>query len=391
MSTSTETLATTTDGFVPTGAGRAADARILVVDDDVDSRRGLARLLQDEGFVVECAGDGASAFEKVARFDPDVVLTDLQMPFVDGIELCTRVRELDRELPVILMTVRDDAPSVLRGLRAGLDDYLTKPLDIDLVFWALRRAIGKRAMQVEQRRLRAQNVELYAEAQTLLKRYEEVLSVVSHDLRNPLCVIQLSAQRLVDECPEVGEQARAVGQSILRSVARSNRLVDNLLDETRLRGQGMALERREHAVEALLADIADLRPLALHRGIELAVEPVDPKRTIFCDRAKVAQCLSNLVSNAIKYSPSGTAIRVCAEDREGYTCFVVADRGIGIAADALPHVFDRFWQAPVRAPSGIGLGLYIAKEIVAAHGGQIWVESAERSGSTFFVSLPSAA
>lgn len=371
-------------------SSRADHARILVVDDDESSREGLAKVLRGEGFVVDCAADGHSALEQVSGFDPDVVLTDLRMPRVDGIELCARLRDVDPELPVILMTVQDDAASILRGLRAGIDDYLPKPLDIDLVFRSLRHAIGKRAIAIEQRQLRVQNAELCAETQAALKRYDEVLSVVSHDLRNPLAVIHLCSQRLLEECPELGSRPRTTAATIARSVARSNRLIDNLLDETRLRGDGVTLERREHAIDDLLGDVRDLRPLALHRGLVLHIEPAPPDRTLLCDRAKMAQVLSNLVGNAIKFSPSGATVRVWAESCDDALRFGVSDHGPGIAAEAQPHLFERFWQSPGGKLAGLGLGLYIARGIVAAHGGRIWFESDEGSGSTFFVSLPCA-
>lgn len=362
-------------------------ARILVVDDDASSREGLTLLLHIEGFVVACASDGQSALEEVPRFEPDVVLTDLHMPRLDGIGLCTKLRELDPMLPVILMTVNDDAAAVLRGLRAGLNDYLVKPLDIDLVLWSLRRAIGERAMQIEQEQLRARNVQLCEEARSTVKRYEEVLSVVSHDLKNPLGVIHLCAQQLLAD-PKSGRATLESVETIVRSVARSNRLIASLLDDVRLRGDGIILDLDRHTIDELLADVGDLRPLALHRGLELEIEPAPAGLALLCDRARMAQVLSNLVGNAIKFSPRGGNVGVRVDIQGGDVRFAVSDRGPGIADAARPHLFERFWQSPGRTLSGIGLGLYIARGVVAAHGGRIWVESTAGAGSTFFVSVP---
>lgn len=369
---------------------RANQPRVLVVDDEESSREGLGKLLGSEDFVVACASDGPSAIEQAARFAPDIVLTDLSMPGFDGIELCAKLREVDAELPVILMTVHDDGPSILRGLRAGLDDFLAKPLDVELTLLSLQRAIDKRAMQLEQKRLRAHNQLLFEESLATLTRYEEVLSVVSHDLRTPLSIVSLCAQRLVGQFPELDSDARRTAETILRAVARSNRLVDNLLGEARLRHSGVVLERREHAVDDLLGDLNDLRPLALQRGLVLEVEHVQRPRTLFCDRQKMSQVLSNLVGNAIKFSPAGATVSVWAEDGEGGMRFAVRDRGVGIPADALPHLFERYWQSPGHSLPGVGLGLYIAKGIVDAHGGAISVDASEGKGSTFFVSIPTA-
>ena len=366
----------------------AGHPRVLIVDDEWTSREGLAKLLGTEGFVIACADDGLTALDEAARFDPDIVLTDLNMPGLDGIDLCARLREVDATLPVVLMTVHDEAPSILRGLRAGIDDFLTKPLDIELVLLSLRRALDKRAMVLEEKRLRAHNQQLFEESQATLARYDEVLSVVSHDLKNPLSVISLCAQRLVRECPELGSEARKAAETIVRSVGRSHRLVDNLLAQARLRQSSVVLDCREHAVGDLLGDVSDLRPLALQRDLVLDVEPAQTQRKLFCDRHKMSQVLSNLVGNAIKFSPPGATVTVWAEDGDDNVRFGVRDRGAGIAPDALPHLFERYWQSPGPALPGLGLGLYIAKGIVEAHGGAISVVASEGVGSTFLVTLP---
>jgi signal transduction histidine kinase len=363
-------------------------ARILIVDDEPSARELLRQLLDDQGFAVRCASDGQSAFEQASHFDPDVVLTDLDMPRLDGIQLCERLRSLDPHLPVILLTAHDDARSILRGLRAGVDDYLTKPLDLELVLFSLRRATDRRAARIEQEQARHRTELLLEEARLAIKRSEEVLAVVAHDLRNPLGVIQLTTQRLLEEGMAVGGTARGLVESILRSIGRSNRIIENLLDEARLHGAGITLERRRHSVQDLLDDASDLRPLALQRGIALDVRPAAAERRLWCDRAKIAQVLSNLVGNAIKFSPRGSAVTVWAEDIDGGIRLAVRDQGPGITAEAAPHLFERFWQQAGRSVAGIGLGLYIAKGIVDAHGGQVWVASEGRAGSTFFVSLP---
>lgn len=363
-------------------------ARILIVDDEPSTRAVLRQLLDDQGFAVRCASDGQSAFEQASDFDPDVVLTDLDMPRLDGIQLCERLREADPDLPVILVTAHDDARSILRGLRAGVDEYLTKPLDFDHVLFSLRRATDRRAARIEQEHARHRTELLLEEARSAMKRSEEVLAVVAHDLRNPLGVIQLTTQLLLEEGMAVDGKARGLVETIMRSIGRSNRIIENLLDEARLHGAGITLERRQHRVQDLLDDASDLRPLALQRGIALDVRPAAAERRLWCDRAKIAQVLSNLVGNAIKFSPTGSTVSVWAEDIDGRIRLAVRDEGPGITAEGRPHLFERFWQQAERSAAGIGLGLYIAKGIVDAHAGQVWVASEERAGSTFFVSLP---
>ena len=168
--------------------------RILVVDDEASARDVLRRLLHEQGFAVECASDGQAALDRLAAFDPVGVLTDLQLPGLDGIQLCTQLRERDPMLPVILMTAHDDGQSILRGLRAGVDDYLTKPLDNEFLLSSLRRAIAVHAGRIEQQHARARIDALLAEARSAANRHEEVLAVVAHDLRSPLSVIQIATE-----------------------------------------------------------------------------------------------------------------------------------------------------------------------------------------------------
>ena len=362
---------------------RAQHARILVVDDEPHARDALRELLLEQGFVVEAASDSQSAIEQAALFDPDVVLTDLQLTGLDGIQLCAALRERDPELPVILITAHDDAPSIIRGLRAGIDDYLTKPLDIELVLGSVQRVIAVHAARIEREHARSRTEPLLAEARSAAKHYEEVLAVVAHDLRSPLGVIQLATQLLLDQGLEVSGAARRLVESITRSLARSNQIIENLLDEARLHGAGITLEHQPHRVEELLDDVGDLRPLALQRGIMLDVRPGPTQATLSCDRAKIGQVLANLVGNAIKFSPKESTVTVWAEEIAGGIRLVVRDQGPGIGAEAQQHLFERFWQDARSSATGIGLGLYIAKGIVDAHGGQIRVASEEGAGSTF--------
>jgi len=365
---------------------RTQYARILVVDDEPNARDALRAFLHERGFIVDSASDGQSAIEQTALFKPDVVLTDLHMAGLDGIQLCGALRERDPELPVVLMTAHDDAPSIIRGLRAGIDDYLTKPLDIELVLCSVRRVIGVHAARIEREHARHRS-ELLAEARAAATRYEDILAVVAHDLRSPLNVIQLAAELLV-EGNEISGDNRQLVESITRSLAQSHQIIENLLDEARLHGAGITLEHRSHRVEELLDDVADLRPLALRRGIMLDVRPGPAQATLSCDRAKIGQVLANLVGNAIKFSPKGSTVTVWAEETAGVTRLAVRDEGPGIGAEAQQHLFERFWQDAGSRTSGIGLGLYIAKGIVDAHGGEIRVASERGAGSTFFVSLP---
>jgi signal transduction histidine kinase len=359
-------------------------AKLLVVDDNVEAGTGLQLLFSHEGAVVTLARDGVEAVAAVKSSGADVVLTDLRMPRLDGIGLCQALHALDPRLPVILMTSYGDMGSAIAGLRAGATDFLMKPLDMDVVFHSVHRALEQRAAYRERQRLRARNEELYREMRQTSREQEDVLSMVVHDLRNPLGAVLLIAQQLVSLRGEAADPVTG-GELILRNVRRMKELVDELLDRARVRrGE---LRCGPHLLSDVLNDIEDLRPIAQAKHIELEIHPSDEGLAVWCDRARVARVFSNLVGNALGVAPAGSKVTVRADSGSDGVTISVADEGPGIAAEDAEQMFEPFWKKEEGVPgSGAGLGLFIAKEIVVAHGGTIEVQSAK--GATFRVFLP---
>lgn len=219
---------------------------------------------------------------------------------------------------------------------------------------------------------------------------EEVLSIVSHDLRTPLSLIQTALPLLLESAADAKDQAAVqhTAGMIMRASIRMSRLIEDLLDRTRIEGGKLHLDRANFRLADVLADVAELRPLALEKQIRLDIVPPAEEENVFCDRARIDQVLFNLVSNAIKYSRGGTNITVSAERTDDVACFTVRDQGRGMASVTLSKIFDRFWQPAENTHTGLGLGLYIAKGIVEAHGGSIRAESTLGEGSTFYCFIP---
>jgi PAS domain S-box-containing protein len=241
--------------------------------------------------------------------------------------------------------------------------------------------------------LSIQNARLYRAEVAARREREHVLAVVSHDLKNPLSAIALSAERLARQAPG-SDTGRAVGQQaalISRSAQRMRRLVAGLLDAAKLEAGGLALELAPASARELAqAAVEELRPEADRRGVRLQVQVPAPLPELRCDRDRALQVFSNLLGNAVKFTPAGGAVAVRAELRGRWVEFEVADTGPGIGPQALAHVFERYWQARDTAGLGSGLGLFIAKGIVEAHGGRIWAESELGQGARFFFTLPLA-
>ncbi len=233
------------------------------------------------------------------------------------------------------------------------------------------------------------NAELYDAAQRAIRMREEVLAIVSHDLRHPLANISMSAS-LVLRSPERLSPARAV-ESIQRNVDRIVRLTDDLLDVATIDAGHLRLEKKQTPVKDILSEAASLlETQAAERSIRIALSegnlPEDLE--VLCDRERILQVFSNLIGNALKFSPEGKTIRIAARQFGPTVQFQVNDEAGGIAPEQLGHIFDRYWQAPDTLRKGTGLGLYIAKAIIESHGGQIRAEAEFGVGSTFYFTLP---
>lgn len=361
---------------------------IVAVGNDRQCYDTLRRQLQGEGYTVELVESAEEAFQLIAVEPPDLVLTDLHMADVDGIGLCRALLAHSPGLPVIVLTDVADPSAAVSALRAGAEDYLTKPVHFDELLFSIHRAIERRAARVERQQLRQRADELRFQALAAVEAHREILSVVAHDLRTPLGVIALWAQHLTRSPGPRGDTSQLGLAAISRNATRMQRLIGDLLDESRIRTGHLPLERAAHPLSALLADVSELRPLAQQKRVSLVTVPPNPERLLSCDRGRMNQVLGNLVANAIKFSKPGSTVTVSAEDDGDGVLFAVRDEGPGIEEDALPLVFDRFWQVKTSGQAGVGLGLYIVKSIVELHGGRVWVESRPGQGATFKVFLP---
>jgi signal transduction histidine kinase len=230
---------------------------------------------------------------------------------------------------------------------------------------------------------------LHEETKRAVRSREEVLAVVSHDLKNPLSSIDLCAQLLLRE--DSTGLARKSGETIRKSVSTMMALIQNLLDQAQLESGKMIFETGDHCASELLADARDMfEPLAVRKSLRLEIAPCDPGLAFRGDRARTAQVLSNLIGNAIKFTPEGGRVSLEAGADGRAVAFTVRDTGVGISPDRLSHVFDRFWQARETARLGSGLGLAIVKGLVEAQGGSISVASQAGRGSAFSFRLPAA-
>jgi signal transduction histidine kinase len=359
---------------------------VLVVDDNADMRDYLARTLA-RYFTVETAVDGEDALGALQRLRPDVILTDIMMPRLDGFGLVARLRASDAtaDIPVIMLSARAGEESRIEGLRAGADDYLVKPfsarelvarVQVHLTLAHLRRKLLERAVEARQA------------AEDASHAKDEFLAMLGHELRNPLSPIVL-AVKLMQQHDTGGKELQVIDRQLKQLV----RLVDDLLDVSRItHGKIQLRKERSSIAEILRRAVETTQPLFEQRQQPLALDVADGL-FVYGDPTRLEQVFSNLLTNASKYSDPGGAVGVSARRVGDVIEIRVRDRGIGIRADLRDRVFDLFVQQPQsldRSEGGLGLGLAIVKNLVTSHGGTVRVESAgPGTGSEFIVTLPS--
>ncbi|HEV8509125.1 MAG TPA: GAF domain-containing sensor histidine kinase [Gemmatimonadales bacterium] len=242
--------------------------------------------------------------------------------------------------------------------------------------------------------LGADNARLYQQARQASRARDDTLAAISHDLRNGLNTVLTAVGLLLRSLPPDGEgrRDRRHVETIRRSAERMNRMIGDLLDVASIESGRLFVEPRKEPVRPIIIEaIESCRGQALEKSLRVEAHVSAEQIEAICDRERVLQVLGNLIGNAIKFTPDGGAVQVSAEPYDDEVLFTVRDTGVGVSPKQLPHVFDRFWQATPKARLGSGLGLTIAKGVVEALGGRIWVESRPDEGTTFFFTLPLAA
>lgn len=231
---------------------------------------------------------------------------------------------------------------------------------------------------------------LARDAEAATRARDELLAAVSHDLRNPLGAIYMTASLLLETSLDEETKTKQIA-TIRRTANRMTRLIEDLLDASKMEVGRFVVDPQPDPVEDLLEDAReDFEPIASGAGVALEVVPPDANLLVLADHYAVLRVLSNLVGNALKFTPEGGTVRLETSEDGERVRFAVSDTGPGVEEEAIPLIFERFWQSGPRKGEGSGLGLAIAKGIVEAHQGRIWVESEPGEGSTFYFTLPRA-
>ena len=357
-------------------------SRVLVVDDVVQNLQVVGTMLRNEGHDVMPAGSGAQALERVRARRPDLILLDLMMPEMDGLEVCRRLKAdaATREIPVVFLTASNEMEHLVKGFEAGAVDYVTKPFNGPELLARVRTHLElKHARQ----RLREMNDEK-----------NEFMGIVAHDLKNPLGAIQGYAEMILEETGvPAGEVGDCAGR-IRETARRMTEMVQQLLDANRIECGEMKLAPAPADLSALVRSVVEgYRPRANAKQQTLVLQGDNVVCPAVVDSQVTVQVLENLVSNAVKYSPPGKTIAVRLMRESAAIRCAVRDEGPGLSAEDQKKLFGKFARLSAKPTGGehsTGLGLSIVKKMVEAMGGRVWCESEPGHGAMFAVEFPAA-
>lgn len=371
--------------------------RILIVDDNpqdrVLARRALAAEFTELSVIEVRNQEELDAALAEGNFD--VVVTDYQLRWTDGLKVLAAVHAMDATVPVVMFTNTGSEEVAASGLRMGLVDYIIKsPAHFARLAHSVRTALNDAAIQRRERDLIQRERDALRIAEQTNRMKDEFLATVSHELRNPLNAIRGWVQIL--QTPHDQDTVVRATRALARNTETLARLIEDLVDESAVSSGKLRL--RVEAVDfhaAIQAVVDSLRAAVTAKRLDLVVTVAPDLPPVAADPSRLQQVVANLLLNAIKFTPDGGRIEVRLARADSSVQLTVSDTGQGIRADYLPLIFDRFSQqngATTRRHDGLGLGLSIARHIVELHGGTIQAASeGEGQGSTFTARLPVAA
>ena len=364
----------------------AVSREVLIVDDEPNDRILLRDALIPEGYHVTEAADGSEALAIVTDRLPDVVLLDVTMPRLDGLEVCRRVKADSRSapIPVILVTAQRGREQRLAGIRAGANDFLSKPVDLTDLRLRVRNAVNTK-------KLYDQLQEEYRRVTNLESLRDTLVHMIVHDLRSPLTGIQCDLQLVEKEGQKVLDADLMESVTGAReSVQTLTNMITSILDVSRLESGNLPLTLRACDLGGVVQDALALVGGGAHR-VRVEADANGRSVTTSCDVDIVRRVVVNLVANALGYSPSHEPVTVTVSRRNGAALVTVSDHGPGIRKEFQERIFDKFAQVEAQQhghKTSSGLGLAFCKLAVEAHGGTIGVESEEGAGATFWFELP---
>lgn len=360
---------------------------ILIVDDNAQNLQLFGSVLKNKGYKPLLAQNGASAISFVERTKPDLILLDVMMPGMNGYEVCEHLKSnpSTSNIPIIFITAKTEQDDILHGFEAGGVDYIAKPFNIPELLARVKTHIDlKKARDL----ISNQTQEL----KMLNGSKDRLFSIIGHDLRNPFGGIISFSSLLLDEYSSFTDEERIEMITTINKAANQGvRLLENLLDWSRSHSGIIEFKKIEISVSDQICVCADLlQAFASQKGIDLKTD-INTGIKLNADSKMFNTIIQNLISNAIKFTPSGGSVTVNAEQDNDRTIINVKDTGTGIpeaVKQKILEIGEKYSSLGTDLEEGTGLGLLLVQEFIRRHKGTIWFESEEGKGTVFSVSFP---
>lgn len=362
---------------------------ILIVDDDEGIRENLECRLRANKYNVLLATNGAEAVDMVIKNKPDLILLDVMMPVMDGFTACEKIKKaVPAFTPVIMLTALNHVEEKVKGLKAGADDFISKPFEH-------QELLARIDAFLRIKTLHDQLDSSYQELKKLEGLKDNLTELIVHDLKSPVAAVMASLSLMKDTLDTLNKDKITEHiQKMKKNCMLQLNLISDILEINRLESDQLKLEKRKINLSKMLDEcLIQVETFAAQKEIGLR-HSIDKHIVSFVgDPYYLHRVIVNLVNNSLKYTERGgsVTINVSRNDKNKHTVFCITDTGLGISSENISRIFDRFYQVdPLAHKSrrGVGLGLAFCRIAVEAHNGTIWVESEQGKGSSFYFSIP---
>ncbi len=358
---------------------------VLIVDDLPNNVRLLSIMLTEKGYQVRKAINGQMALNTVRSLIPDLILLDINMPDLNGYQVCEQLKadEKTREIPVIFISALDDVFDKVKAFQVGGVDYISKPFQGEEVMARIENQLTicrqKKQLQneIKERQKTEETLEIY-------------LHAVSHDLRNPVIGMSMILNNLIKNSQgETKEVSRKILQQMANSCDRQLTLIDSLVETRQNDLWGVSLALKPLSLYEIGQQIGQEWELRLKENQATLINNFSPDLPLVnADAHHLWRVFENLLANAIKHNPQGIIITFSARLEGNYLRCSIADNGVGISETQRKQLFDRYQRGNNNNQISLGLGLYLCRQIIHAHGGEIGIMNNDEKGSQFWFTLP---
>jgi two-component system sensor histidine kinase/response regulator len=360
-------------------------ATILVIDDEDAMRDSCRQVLSKDGYMTETAEDGQSGLQKIREAKPDLVLIDLKMPGMGGMELLEKIGQIDPDIISIVITGYATIESAVEAMKLNAYDFLPKPFTPDQLRIVIERGLERRRLTAESARLRREKEMMR----------ENFITLVSHQLRSPLASVKQYFGVIREGfAGEVTDKQKQIIQKAGEYIDSLIQLINDWLDMSRVEGGRIKDKSEPVSLTAVLSEALDVvKPEAETKKVNLELNSADNLPQLNGDSKCLKEAFLNLLNNAIIYNREGGSVTVTVKEQGNDLVVEVSDTGIGISQENLSFIFDEFFRVKSKETqhiSGTGLGLPIVKRIIEAHSGCMKVVSEPGKGTTFSIFLPKA-